>query len=364
MPTFKIKLIFSQKLQSKLSQKLPQELKHPKIVLISLLLALTCTHSHAEEHTPTQKGKKTKGFLTFVIENDNFGSGEDKHYTNGVRLSYFNPSFTAPKFTYFLEKIIPGFKINDTTSVYYSLGQNMYTPRDIATTSPDPADRPYAGFLYGAVGLTSSHAEYMDDVELTLGVVGPAALGEEVQTLVHQALNLQEPNGWDSQLKNEPAFLLSWQRQWPEAFARNTAQNTVFRAQPHISLSAGNVYTYAATGLTLQLSPEAQNLETQPSRVRPAIPGSGAFNKAKNTSWKFFTGAEGRLVAHNIFLDGNTFRSGPSVNKKHFVIDLNAGLSFTYKNTQIAYTLNWRSKEFTGQQENSLFGSISIGHRF
>tara|TARA_B100001971_G_C18147249_1_gene513775 strand:+ start:316 stop:609 length:294 start_codon:yes stop_codon:yes gene_type:complete len=73
--------------------------------------------------------------------------------------------------------------------------------------------------------------------------------------------------------------------------------------------------------------------------------------------WSLFTGVEGRAMRCNIFLDGNTFESSPSVD---FIADANAELSFTYGKTQLSYTFNWRSKEFDRQEEPSLFGAASL----
>jgi hypothetical protein len=77
-----------------------------------------------------------------------------------------------------------------------------------------------------------------------------------------------------------------------------------------------------------------------------------------------FAGIEGRAMARNIFLDGNTFTDSPSVDKKTLVYDANVGVSLTYGKTQISYTLNWRSREFFAQDKSSLFGAISIGYKF
>jgi lipid A 3-O-deacylase len=99
--------------------------------------------------------------------------------------------------------------------------------------------------------------------------------------------------------------------------------------------------------------------------VRPAIPGNGYFYIPDNEiSWSGFVGAEGRAIAHNIFLDGNTFENSPSVDKNIGVLDLNAGVTLSYGQSQISYTLNWRSKEFDDQNNDSVFGAISIGYRF
>ncbi len=68
-------------------------------------------------------------------------------------------------------------------------------------------------------------------------------------------------------------------------------------------------------------------------------------------------------LGQNIFLDGNTFRDSPSVDKEYFVADASAGAAMTFGPTRISYTLNWRSREFEGQDDPSIFGAVAVGFR-
>jgi hypothetical protein len=95
------------------------------------------------------------------------------------------------------------------------------------------------------------------------------------------------------------------------------------------------------------------------------MPGTGYFPKPQNEhSWSLFGGINARAVERNIFLDGNTWRSSPSVNKKPFVYDMNIGVDYTYHRNRISYTLVRRSREFDGQDSPAIFGAISLSRRF
>lgn len=341
------------------------------VFLLACILTYVHQSAHAEDNIPTFKSHVPKEvlnekakFVTFTSENDNYGDGSDQNYTNGARLTYFDYGAEPPAFAHILDKYVPTFKINETTSIYYSIGQDLYTPEDIKASNPDPKDRPYAAFLYVSTGLTSMTGNHIDDLEATIGIVGPWALGEQTQKFVHDALNADDPSGWDHQLENEPGFIVSWQRQWPGAYSVDVDGFT-FRAAPHAGVTLGNVYTYAASGLSLQFTPSKYQWQSTPLRVRPAIPGNGFFAVPEDHfAWSLFAGLEGRAMGRNIFLDGNTFENSPSVDKKYLVADANAGISFTYGKTQLSYTINWRSKEFDGQKAPSVFGAISLGFRF
>ena len=307
-------------------------------------------------------------FITFAIENDLFASGEDRDYTNGFRLSYFEAGAELPNWAENLGEVYPGFEINDTTSLTFSIGQNLYTPNDISVAANQPNDRPWAAWLYGSAGMVSVTDDNVDELEIALGVVGPAALGEETQKIVHDTIGAESPEGWDNQIQNELGLVLSWSRRWPEYFGTPIGQDLWFSAAPQIGVSLGNIYTHAEIGANFRLSPASERLSDLPLRVRPAMPGTGYFPKPSNDwSWSLFGGVNGRAVGRNIFLDGNTFRDDKlqsNIDKKNFVYDMNVGVDFTYGQTRVSYTAVRRSREFDGQDDTSVFGAVSISRRF
>lgn len=338
--------------------------------LFTLAITLSVTNSYAEikkkpqtfeEKIPNEIKKKRERFLTFTFENDLF-SGQDANYTNGALISYFDTKFEVPKHVENILKNTPIFQINDMTSVTYSLGHNLYTPADITTKTPDPADRPYAAFLYGSMQLSTISGDHINNLELTAGIVGPSALGEPIQEEVHSLVDTRDPSGWDHQLKDEPALMLSYQRLWPEKYALNL-NDYHLRVTPNWGITLGNVYTYAAIGSTFQFVPEKYKWQSTPLRVKPSIPGNGYFHIPENAfSWSLFGGFEGRAIARNIFLDGNSYKDSPSVQKKTFVSDANAGVNFTFGRIQTSFTINWRSREFNNGK-SATFGALSLGYR-
>ena len=56
-------------------------------------------------------------------------------------------------------------------------------------------------------------------------------------------------------------------------------------------------------------------------------------------------------VGRNIFLDGNSFRTSPSVSKKNLVGDVQAGFSVLWsKSLRLDVTVALRTEEFHGQR--------------
>lgn len=67
-----------------------------------------------------------------------------------------------------------------------------------------------------------------------------------------------------------------------------------------------------------------------------------------------------RLVAHNIFLDRNTFANSQPVKNKNLVTDITVGVSSNYKRWSLSYSHIYRSKEFKGRSEGKKYGSFSL----
>jgi lipid A 3-O-deacylase len=342
------------------------------IVIISLpLCASLGSLAYAEDLTKEQSvpshilDAPQKNIFSLVVENDSIGGGTDENYTSGVRLNYTKVGAEFPDIAHKIDRIIPTFEINKTSSIYYSLGQSIFAPKDITQATLNPDDRPWAAFLYGSLGMATLTDNHTDEVEATLGVVGPAALGEQAQKFVHKHItDSPTPEGWSHQLKNEPGLMLAWQRSWPGMMNGRIANN-YWSLKPYLGATIGNIRTYSDVGFSIRLSPYESQWQDMPVRVRPAMPGTGIFEIPRNKwSWALFSGLEARAVARDIFLDGNTFANSHSVEKKNVVADATVGAAMTYNNTRISYTLVYRTKEFELQEDPQIFGALSLGIRF
>ncbi len=306
-----------------------------------------------------------RGSFTVVTENDKYFAGTDRHYTNGFKFLWLGET-TLDRSQQFLQAVsefIPtlrGVEAQQRYKAGFALGQNIYTPADTETTALIADDRPYAGWLYASLIAQAQEKDgsMLRVVELSLGVVGPSALGQQAQNGWHDVIQVPHAQGWANQLHDEPAIMLSWERRYRN-YTLVMDGHRVFDFISRVRLTLGNVSTHAAGGARVRLG---WNLPPDfgADLIRPAG-GSMANARAKSGfSAHLYLSAEARAVARNIFLDGNTWRDSHAVKKKPLMGDFAGGLVVTFPRFQLTYTQNLRTKEFRGQARNDVFGSIAI----
>lgn len=322
----------------------------------ALLLAATLG-ARAQEAPPPDP----RGVFGLILENDAAFSPLDPWYTSGLRLGWTSREDALPSPLASLDRQLSDGQGHAARSRWgLALGQRIYTPEDTALRDPDPRDRPYAGYLYGAVFLERRTERVRDLVELQLGVVGPSALGRQAQEMTHRVHGDRRPRGWSQQLRDEPVFDLLAERTWRVGLLGAGVEADLL---PSVSLALGIVQTYAGAGARLRVG-EGLAGDFSPPRVHPTIADGSMASAGEGFGWYDFAGAGGRAVAHDIFLDGNTWRDSRSVDRRPLVADLEAGVAITWHSYRIAYTHVWRSKELYGQREWSHFGSLTLSVPF
>lgn len=336
----------------------------------ALLLGACTLFSPALAHA--QDGADA-GVFSLVLENDSLSSGADRNYTSGIKAGYVRPAGDVPGWLSGGAALVES--VTGARPAFWgvAIGQSIFTPEDISA-DPAPGDQhPYAGWLYAQVllGTVENRADglfprYSDLYELELGMVGPSALGRQAQRGIHQILNAPDPQGWDSQLHDEFAFALSYERRWSSLryFTDYVPGGMEIVLSPSIGATLGTLRTEARVGLAAQIGYQIINsYEVGPPRVRPSLSGAGYFER-RDFSWSLFAGVQGRAVARNLFLDGNTFIDSPSVERIPLVAEGQAGFTLQFGNARLAYTYVVRSDEFETQSASQDFGTVALQFRF
>jgi hypothetical protein len=334
-----------------------------KVFILLYCLLLYTAHSAAAEINPWTH--------TVYFENDLF-NGTDSNYTNGVKYSMISPDLSPhapdgklPRQVLKLIHKIPF--IGGSTPDYahkaeFSIGQNMFTPADISRFDLIKDDRPYGGWTYFSLSyhrrnISMNIMRFMDTVEIQLGMVGPLSFAEETQKFVHKLRDFQRPNGWAHQLKNEPGLIVAFERKW--LFHPVETEKLGYSAITYIGATLGNVHTYANTGIELRLGWNIPR-DFGVSLIRPA--GSTRLEINEELGLFVFGAVNGRAIARDIFLDGNTFTDSHSIDKNYLVADIAGGLAFNYKKLIITVTQVFRTKEFKRQEDEHSFGAIAVSY--
>ncbi|MFN0301416.1 MAG: lipid A deacylase LpxR family protein [Burkholderiales bacterium] len=318
-------------------------------VLLSVLIAMSVASRAAD------------GTLSLAIENDSI-SHTDRYYTHGIRIGWLGSENADRACGDRLMKVLPFIACATDARWQFDLTQVAFTPRDLSRTNPDPADRPYAGWLFGSVGVVARHNATLDQLNLSLGVVGPASQAEGSQRFIHDIQGLRGPQGWGRQLGSEFTVQTAYQRS-VRIWRIESAAGYGLDVLPHYGAALGSVYAYANTGASVRFGKNLPD-DFGPPRIQPGVPGSDYTKSNGKFGWYVFAGTDGRAVGRNLFLDGNSFRDGPSVERRVWVADLQAGLMIDWDPVRIGYTHVWRSREFRGQVTPQAFGALSIAYRF
>ncbi len=265
-------------------------------------------------------------------ENDIFtppGENHDTNYTQGLKITR-----------------------TDEDGVSNGIGQTIFTPVHKQLTNPIPTERPYAGYLFAehtATELPSSGVQ--NTFRYQLGIVGPHSYAQQAQDSVHRLIGDALPQGWDHQLHDEPAAnIFVEQKRRADLY-----DNKYFSIDTigNYGIDLGNVSTLTRVGAMFRLG-------VLPADFGPVVITPRAKKPGTEISYYVFTGSESRAVARNIFLDGNTFESSASVNKKPLVADIKGGFCFAYDKYQVTYTLVHITEEWDNGGSHN-FGSINLG---
>jgi hypothetical protein len=334
------------------------------LTVAACLLAAVGAHAAdvpAKVLPPPPKGSEFQLF----IENDVL-AGTDRYYTNGIKLGFGVPFEALRDFFKTPAKYTLDMFSDAQASHNFGLfvGQNIYTPRDITVDTPQPYDRPWASWLYLGGVAQRLKGNRLDTAEIDVGVVGPPALGEQVQSNWHRLINVAQPRGWHNQSPSELGFSVSY-------LQKRKYGNDNFEVVPHAGLTFGTVVTLARAGGTIRLGHNMTGFG--PDTIEPG--GAMLQNTRREHDgggrpryeWYGFTGADVRYVARNIFLDGTLFHQSFSVDRRNIVRDLTFGASMRIDALRVSLTRIFRSEEFTtpfGSGGKQIFYSLNIGLEF
>jgi hypothetical protein len=232
----------------------------------------------------------------------------------------------------------------------------MYTPTDIKRKTIVRGDRPYTAVLYVSHSLTSADPVRKQRLttELALGVLGKAALGEELQEWVHRQLGFDKPQGWPYQLPTD--VVVNYQIQY---------EKQIVQLSPYLQLlglasaNAGTLSNNINAGLLFRaglFSNYFINYE-RPTADKP--PGYRKFQL-------FLYGRPVvRLLLDDSALQGGIFTRNQadyvltSGLMNHSFVQLECGAVLTRNRLGVSFSERWISAQFAGAPTQQI-GNITL----
>lgn len=323
------------------------------------------------------------------IENDrwSFPLNQDRNYTQGFSLSYFNLNIAEAicRKGFLKRKFAGENKIILPLEVTAQFG--AFTPDELRDSLPIIGDRPYSTiFLVGAkftaidvVKLTaSSGGVYIG----ALGIDGPA---EDLQTYIHQKSNKgntvppYDPAGWHNQISNggEPTIMLSFlkttllgRKELQERMRSGEKSKGWFQS----SLLYGfNLFylTQASLGINMRVGKlHLANFSNDPFNVL-AAPSSFVDKIAVRTNEKiyeayFFTSLIGSITPYNGSLHGQFRKTAYRLDYREtgFVnAQARIGIGLTLNRVNAAAYLAFKSPEMWNNFSRiHYWGGASLGY--
>ncbi len=334
-----------------------------QLVHVCLILAASKS-SLAIDSQPSIVGETPENeAIAFYIENDSRslgGPGSDQAFSDGFKFSYIYAEDKAPKWSKSMthrfelfDEMITKSKVNYNMSI----GHQIYTPDSTDKTTLIKDDRPYAAWLYAGVSISLKEKTVEHFVELNVGMVGPSALGKEVQNNFHNLIKVSDAEGWRNGLHDEPTLQVFFQNRFKYLNAKN------FDLIPFYGAAFGNVAIGGHFGGLVRFG---LNLLEDFGPGRPSDNAGDSFISPGITphiskgSYYIFTSVRGNAIARNIFLDGNSFESGPSVKKYPFTFETDFGLGMKIYSFAFVWRFVTRSPEFEERSRFNSFASLNI----
>ncbi len=313
--------------------------------------------------SPFQTYSKHEPFVMVNLGNDIIGiqgTQSDRYLSNNINVAVVTEN--VPEF---LKKLMSQ---SPQTSYMLVASQYLYTPENLDSKEIVKNDRPYAGWLFTRIQSTDRKQNYLIISGIEVGVVGPASGASQIQKLVHQLTGSSEPSGWKNQLNNELGVNVYHMR---ALSFRRDSKYIDHELVAHAGASIGNVNTHMQTGLLYRIGyniPDDMGAAfiTADEMAQTGTGDNSLIGPAPTSDRMtvyFFMGADTRLVARDIFLDGNTFSSSHSVEKENSIWGLKYGIVIGRKNFEVGFANVITSDRFNGQREKSHNGMIFFRYK-
>ena len=314
-------------------------------IACSLYLICVCSITKAQlvDNSSTFRNINHNSYFRFHYDNDYF-TKTDEYYTQGITFEYVHPAIQK----FLLAKLL--WKPY-TSNPQYGITLNIfgYTPTSIRSDNILYGDRPFNSNISLKTFLIQADEVHKQQFSsaFSIGVMGPAALGYQIQDNIHRWLKNTVPHGWQYQIQND--IILNYQLNYEKQL-----------------LDAGNIFLLNTTA------------EARAGTLNDKVSGgfnfmAGRFNKRflpvsyKKRKAEYYFYAQSRLnfIGYDASMQGGLFnRNNPYIIAANDItrvtFQADAGVIINLKKLYLSYTQSLLTKEFsTGKYHR--WGGVSVG---
>lgn len=276
------------------------------------------------------------------VQHDNdFVFAIDRYYTTGTFLSY--------------DRVIAGDfvlkrSLDFPIQLRFEIGQETYTPRELFETNFDLLERPYAGYLFGALQVSRASANSIFTLEGEFGLSGPQSLAGDFQVAYHELINEFIPV-WEGEIAN--SFHVNTQAQFIRDFTIQKS-NLLSYVTLVSEISLGTKSVYAQQGAVAYIGKRAETGNTS------------AFGRLGDAPEFYgFAGVSYAYVLHNALISGHPFGDDSpfTLSEVSSVFKWDAGLVYRGERNTIKFSYHFQTKETT-REGRWQYVSFIFGRRF
>lgn len=283
-------------------------------------------------------------YFRFHYDNDYF-TKTDRYYTQGITLEYAHPFLRKNP----LDKILvrPGDARLNHAVLFHLFG---FTPTSIESNEILFGDRPFAAtasFQFAVAGTDTVRQRRISSF-LLIGVIGPLAQGEEIQTGIHRWLKNKLPIGWQYQVAND--LLLNYQVN----YEKKMLQSRWWLVNSMAEVRVGTLNTSLSGGVNFMIGrfndPYSPKLSSK--KIQCYLYGQARVN----------------IIGYDASLQGGLLneRSAYTIadsDISRLVFQADYGIAFYLRNIFLTYSQAYLTREFaTGVHHR--WGGVSLGLSF
>ncbi len=216
------------------------------LIFIFSIISSSSLFSQEINNYSTLFDVRDSSYTRISYDNDLF-RGTDRFYTQGIGIDVFSSRLIKNPINVILLRL----KNSNRDRYGIEFRTHGCTPTTIVSDSVLLGDRPYAGvFSFGAVRTSQQIDKKLRlTSQFEIGLIGPAALGEQTQTEIHKITGSKIPLGWQHQIKNSPIinYTLRLEKETPLRIP------SFFNSTVHAQTKVGTFQTNVSTGIEFSL---------------------------------------------------------------------------------------------------------------